>query len=216
MKTAIEVDRFRRTKLSASPGEYDGSPQIADRFVDLVPQRMNRFRASLASVLPFLGSINGAVETSTPFYPLTASLLREYASPLEALASNIEWAPTDIAGGSGTLIVRMSDSTSLSKIGSAAVASSDVAELLLVRSDIFSGYLSTTHGAVAGSNAWLVEALDGAEARFLTMAAFGVLFAEDFDARIVGIECDAEPNLLEELERIFESVGLQLIVNVRR
>lgn len=210
MKTALDIDPFRRTTLAAEPGEYDGRPQLSERFVDLAPQRINRFRQSLATALPYLNSVNGALETETPMYPLTASLLREYGAPFEILATNIEWKPTDIPSGSGRLVIRLTDSK---ESAAPPRSTTDSYELRLARSDTYHGYLATTTGCVTGSNAWLADVLDGPEATTLTLTAFGVLFAEDFDARIVQIRCVEVPARAELLRRLAESVGLYLEFN---
>jgi hypothetical protein len=207
LRTTFEVDQFRRARLSARAGEYDGLPQLADRFIDLAPQKVNRFRESLATALPFLNRVNGALETDRPMYPLTASLLREYGEPFEALATNIEWAPTDIPTGSGRLVVRLAEEGQ--PITAPASARGSV-EMVLVRSDVYHGHLSTTAGCVVGSNAWLAEVLEGQEGLALTLVAFAVLFAEDFDARVIDI-CGVEPPPKADiLARLTESTGLHL------
>lgn len=209
MKTAYTMDRFRRACLQAEPEEYDGRAQLPVRTLDLAPQRLNRFREGLASVLPFLDRVNGPLRTERPVYPLTASLLREYAEPFEALATEVEWKPADIPTGTGRLVIR------LARDGERVSPSKDhpdTFEMVLARSDEYRGYLSTTTGCVVGSNAWLVRTLDGDNALALTLVAFGLLFAEDYDAKVLEVEVPVIPAKHEVLSQLLESTGLQLVL----
>lgn len=212
MKCKCTNDAFGRFALHATPGEYDAFPGIRDVFVDVSPIKLNQFRAPLAACLPFASKINGALETSQPFFPLTASLLRDFV-PFDVVPTNIKWEPADIPSGSGTLVVSAGRTSGLIAT-TLCPDDEDVAELRLVPSDQFHGQLSSIRACITGSNAWLVRHLNGVESYIQSLVAFGIIFAEDFDARRLVIACDSIPSSFDitSLARVTESVGLHLSI----
>ena len=205
MKVTYSQDDFRRTVLSAEPGEYDGYPVVADLLVEALPSRLSRFRESTAAALPFLTLMNGALETERPLFPLTASLLRE-ASPFELQPAQIEWTPADIPKGSGGLVV--SSGSQMKFVGGAM---NGCAELRLLRTSEFSGAISTSNQCITSTNLWLIKELEGDDRFLLSMLAIGALFAEDFDANRLILVTDAEFERIDPMliQRVLESVGLR-------
>lgn len=212
MQCKAQSDSFGRFLFTATTGEYDGYPQIAQIFVDSPPVKINQYRSALACSLPFIGKVNGPLDTDTPWYPLTSSLVREWA-PFDAYPTNIKWEPADIADGSGVLVISAGVAPSL-VAGRIFDGDEDVAELRLVQADSFHGSLATTRSCVLGSNLWLVKRLDGISAFIQSLVAVGVVFAEDYDARRLIVAVDEIPPSFDVLgmSRLVESVGLQLMI----
>lgn len=210
MKTSIEFNEIRRTVISAQPGEYDGQPIINELIVDALPSKINRFRTAVSCCLPFLPYTNGEIETPTSLFPLTANMIRDLA-PLDAHPTNIEWKPSDIPAGSGTLIIR-AETNQLNLSSSATIEDPKVAEISLLRSDVYAGSVSTTNSCEMASNAWLLRELESSDRYLLSVIAIGVLFAEDYDARVLQIKSSERLQRirLSSLAQTIESVGLKL------
>lgn len=210
MKTKYDVDVYRRAAITAGPGEYDGHPTLDSIYIDAVPTRLNKFRESAACALPYLPLTNGALETEKPLFPLTASQLRKLA-PFEIVPTNIEWKPSDIPRGSGTLLIDP-EQHERAEPSNATADTSDVAHLKILRSDTYNGALSTVGTCTTASNVWLLREIEGDDRYLLGLVAIGVLFSEDFDARQLTIITSAKFKQLSIgcLTRVLESVGLQL------
>lgn len=210
MKTSLLTDDYRRTVISAEPGEYDGRPLLPELIVDAIPSTINRFRAAVSCALPFLTYTNGEIDTPTPLFPLTANKLRELAL-FDAHPTNIEWAPSDIPSGRGVLRLE-AEQNPLETPANMELSNPEVTLLTILRSDIFSGSLSTTHSCIASSNVWLMKQLEDSDRYLLSVIAIGVLFAQDFDARTLQIRTSArfQRIRLPLLANTLESVGLKL------
>lgn len=211
MKVSYTIDEYRRTVLSAEAGEYDGFPALHSLSTDAVPNRVNKFRQSVATALPFILSTNGALETQTPLFPLSAETLRSLC-PLDILPTNVDWKPADVPTGTGKLALATASDLQQATRQLGLVQRDDDAALVFVPSDVFSGTLSTTRSCLASSNLWLVEQLEGPDRHLLSIIAFGVMFAEDFDAHVLHLKSRHEFKQVEQvrLERVLESVGLRL------
>lgn len=211
MKVSYTIDEYRRTVLSAEAGEYDGFPALHSLVTDAVPNRVNRFRQSVATALPFILSTNGALETETSLFPLSAETLRALC-PFDVLPTNVDWKPADIPKGTGKLTLATASDLQQATPHLGLDQGTDGTALIFVPSDVFSGTLSTTRSCLASSNLWLVEQLEGQDRHLLSIIAFGVMFAEDFDARVLHLKSQHTFKQVEQvrLERVLESVGLRL------
>ena len=215
MKVTFEIDDFRRASVSAHPGEYDAYPAISSILFDAIPTRINKYRESIACALPFLPLINGEIVTESPVFPLSATKTRELA-PFEAIFTNIDWKPADIPGGSGLLTI-IDDQSRLPShedhVGeTTSNGASKSAVLRILRSDIFNGAINSFSHCTMASNLWLLRELETVDRYLLGLIAVGVLFAEDFDARILRLNTQHKfENIeLEKLTTLLESVGLKL------
>ncbi|MFX0538671.1 hypothetical protein ACQBAT_13940 [Ornithinimicrobium sp. Y1847] len=183
---------------------------MSDLFVDVSPIKMNRFRSSVASALPFLDLSSGPLETASPLFPLSASLLRDLSN-FDITPSNIEWQPADIPTGSGRLLVSAGPSAKGVR-DELALGDPDLAELRLLHSGKFHGSLSTTRDCLVSSNIPLLLELASYASYVTALVAVGTLFAEDFDARELLIPVRSVEGIQKagELGRVCESVGLML------
>lgn len=88
--------------LTATPGDYDGSPMPAVLSTDIVPRTVSPDRLAAAFVLAFHRFVSGEVSFPYEVHPEMASAISEFMKPTTIFISGIDFKASIIPTGANT------------------------------------------------------------------------------------------------------------------
>lgn len=163
------------------PEDYDGTPSIANFWLDVRPKSIHWDRQAVAAFLIYGRAFGGPVTMPHKFSPAVSNAIKSLSIPVQLDLQPIEYYPKAIPIGERRLHV-FADTPVPQTLLDPHDQSSAFLEVL--RSDKASGAIRRLNGISVASNAWLHSSGRNLQSWY-PYIAIACLFAEDLDVSTI-------------------------------
>lgn len=165
------------------PGDYDGTPDIPNLWMDTAPRVRHWDRQAIAAYLIFGRKFGGPVTMPHKFSPAVSNAMKAISAPVQLDLQPIEYYPKALPIGERSLLLVRESPVPQELI---QPNNQEMCYLEVLPSDKASGAVRRINGLTIASNAWLHTSATGL-ASWYPYIALACLFAEDLDAGTIVI-----------------------------